>query len=158
MTVRDICREASANVAAVSYHFGDKLGLYREVAREAIGQIRRANEVTAETEPGSTPEERLRHYMRTYLPRVATPSDDNRWIGKLMSHELTDPTPIAAWIFAEAIVPGILYLRDIVATILKLDPADPRVVHCVTSVQAQCLFYRPDAFKSRRGAGLGAVR
>ncbi len=36
VTVRDICQQARANVAAVNYHFGGKSGLYDEVLRWAI--------------------------------------------------------------------------------------------------------------------------
>ena len=36
VTVRDICTEAAANVAAINYHFEGKAGLYMEVLRTAV--------------------------------------------------------------------------------------------------------------------------
>ena len=35
-TIREICDAAGANIAAVNYHFGDKLALYTEVVHQSM--------------------------------------------------------------------------------------------------------------------------
>ena len=103
VSVRDICAEAGANVAAVNYHFDGKLGLYREVVGTAITAIRAVSETLIFAPDDVPAEERLRRYVHASLPLIA--GRDARvdaarasWIHQLMRHETSDPTPIAAWI------------------------------------------------------------
>jgi len=70
VSVREITEEARANIAAVSYHFRDKLGLYMEVLQEAIAAAREGFEATKAPE-GSPPEERLRHFVRANIQRLS---------------------------------------------------------------------------------------
>src|SRR5213083_1343520 len=77
VTVRDICRTARANVAAVNYHFGDKLGLYREVLQIAIDAVRATTDAGRKAGEGQPPEEKLRRYLSVFLRRVMTPGHEN---------------------------------------------------------------------------------
>ncbi|HEY7896344.1 MAG TPA: CerR family C-terminal domain-containing protein [Gemmatimonadaceae bacterium] len=148
VSVRDIARAARANVAAVNYHFDGKLGLYRAVVRAAVHAMRAGDDAYLTAQTDASPEDQLRTYVSGYLPRIASTDDRTAWIHDLMRHEMSEPTPLAPWIAEHGIMPRIEFLSGVVAKLLGCKPADKRVARCVISIQAQCLFYRPDRFRT----------
>jgi AcrR family transcriptional regulator len=149
VTVRDICRAARANVAAVNYHFGDKLALYREVMQSAIGQMRGTIEAARDAGEGQPPEEQLRRYIAIFVHRVLTPGNDT--VHKLINREMNDPTPALDALVEQGVRPRVEYLSGLIGTIIGCDPADQRVLRCVASVQAQTLAYMPNPIAARLG-------
>ncbi|HEU4990251.1 MAG: CerR family C-terminal domain-containing protein [Gemmatimonadota bacterium] len=153
VSVRDICADARANVAAVNYHFGGKLGLYREVVNAAIEAIRSASESALFAADDVPPVERLRQYVNAYVHTIAarekTPERERlAWVHDLMAHESMEPTPLAPWIAEQALMPRLRYLSALVAELMRCKPSDPRVTRCVISIQSQCLFYAaPNKFR-----------
>ena len=141
VTVRELCREAGANLALVNYYFGDKLGLYLEVVNQAIAAVREFNTLALTAPEGSGAEERLRLFVRGLLYRVFELRGVDRWVHRLVQHELSRPTELATRILQEAMAPRIRYLADIVAELLSCPTNDPRVMHCVASVHGLCLVY-----------------
>jgi AcrR family transcriptional regulator len=92
VTVREMCRAARANIAAVNYHFGDKAGLYREVLAQAIETMQATTDAARQAGEGGSSEFKLRAYIRVFLQRVIGEGHDT-WIHQLMAHEIADPTP-----------------------------------------------------------------
>jgi AcrR family transcriptional regulator len=148
VTVREICRDAEANVAAVSYHFRDKLGLYMAVVNGALDTIRREHDATMAVPRTAAPADKIHHYVRAYLPKIIRAAGKTELIHKLMRHEMTEPTPAARLIVEQVIVPRLDFLREAIAELIGTDVDDVRVSRSVMSLQAQCLFYAPDRFKS----------
>ena len=146
VTVRDITTAARANLAAVSYHFRDKAGLYEEVLALGLQSAQAMNAEVMLPEQGHSPEERLRYYVRQYLPRIIR-SDRRGGIYQLLKHEMSDPTPMARTYVRQAIMPRIELLIEIVREMLGETATDAGVQQCVMSIQAQCLFFLPDPFK-----------
>jgi AcrR family transcriptional regulator len=136
VTVREICRDAHANVAAVNYHFGGKLGLYREVLSTAILTMRSTTDAARAAGKGRSAEFKLRAYVRVFLQRVVRTAGDN-WIHQLMMREMADPTPALDLVAERVIRPRLEYLAATVAEILHRDPDDEAVKRCVLSIQAQ---------------------
>lgn len=164
VSVRDICRDARANVAAVNYHFGGKLGLYREVVGAAIDTIRAASERTIFATEDRPPVERLRQYVNAYVRTIAGSDQTSAagrvaWVHQLMAHETTEPTSLAPWIAEQALMPRIRYLSALVAELMHRTPTDRRVHRCVLSIQAQCLFYAaPNKFRDSAFPGWPPTR
>ena len=125
VTVREICRAAEANVAAINYHFGDKLGLYGQVVDAAIDAMHRANAPSMQPEQGS-PEARLGWYIHGQLQRMLQPRADS-WVFRLMQNEVVNPTPGLDRVVREVIRPRIEYVARIVAELMGCAVDDPRV-------------------------------
>jgi TetR/AcrR family transcriptional regulator, regulator of cefoperazone and chloramphenicol sensitivity len=153
VTVRDICRVARANVAAVNYHFGDKTGLYREVLQQAIETIRSTNDAARAAGEGLPPDERLRQYLKVSLCRVMSTGNIS-WISRLVHRELSDPTPSLDALVDQALRPRVDDLSAMVADILDCDVDDARVGQCVASIHAQWLLFVPNPIASRVRAKL----
>src|SRR4051812_23822233 len=117
VTVREICREARANIAAVNYHFGDKLGLYREVLSAAIDTMRGTTDAARDAGAGGTAEQKLRAYIHVFLERVAGAGDDS-WIHQLMAQEMIDPTPALDVVADQVIRPRLAYVGELLAELL----------------------------------------
>jgi len=149
VTVREICRAARANVAAINYHFGDKLGLYREIVQTAIDHIRATNEAARRAGEGGTPEEKLRRYIVLFNQRLLTSGGDE--LHRVIAREMHDPTPALDALVEQGFKPRLEYVMTLVANVLRCDRHDPRVLRCAASLQVQSIAYMPNAIADRLG-------
>ncbi len=139
VTVRDICRAARANVAAVNYHFGDKEGLYHEVLRIAIDVVRETTEAGRTAGEGRSPEEKLQQYFRIFLTRVHATGNEN--LHRLIQREIDDPTAALDAFVEEAVRPRVEYIASIVVEMIGGEPTDRDVLRCVGSILSQVVVY-----------------
>lgn len=149
VTVRAICRAARANVAAVNYHFGDKLGLYREIVQAAIDKMRATNDAARRAGAGRSPQEQLRRYVTIFNRRLLDSTGDTLY--RVIAREMHDPTPALDAVVEHGIRPRLEYVSGLVAAMLGCAPTDPRVLRCVASIQAQSIAYLPNAVAERVG-------
>jgi AcrR family transcriptional regulator len=156
VTVREICAAARANVAAVNYHFRDKLGLYREIIEQSLAVMRETNELAMGASASAPPEARLRSFITVFVERLlGAPASVP--IQQIMMHELNDPTPMLEVIADEIIRPRMTYVRELISHISGVPATDQRVMFAAFSVQSQCLMCRklPAIKPLRLGADFG---
>ena len=135
VTVRDICKKARANVAAVNYHFGGKDGLYRAVVQMAIDMMLSVTNDGIAAGKDLSPEERLRAYVGTFLRRIASRDINVTWIHQLMTRELADPTDALGVVAEQVMKPRMAYLCGIIGELLGCPSDDPRAVRCALSLR-----------------------
>jgi len=140
-TVREICRRANANIAAVNYHFGDKETLYAEVMRYAQQKSLEKHPPLLAVSPNAVPEKKLHAFVESLLRRIFD-NGPTAWYGKLMSREMIEPTAALDSLVAEKIRPMSEQIQSIVAEILGSHADEDRVRQCSWSVMSQCVFYK----------------
>ena len=136
-TVREICRRADANVAAVNYHFGSKDGLFAEALN--FTQLKALQAANAKAD--ACPQIRLRLFIRDFMYLLL---DENKASSqcRMMARELADPTPALDKIVREAIGPLHEFLGLLVRQIVGRNMEEIELRRHVYSLFGQCLFYR----------------
>jgi len=142
VTVRDLCDDAKANVAAVNYHFGNKQGLYRAVIDRAVEAMRALDREAREAGIGGSPEEQLRVYIRVFLQRLAV-IGRNSWIHQIIGREFIEPTAELDVLIEQGLRPRFEYLGGIVGALIDAPAGDPRVLQCISSIQSQFVMLVP---------------
>lgn len=138
-TVREICAAAGANIAAVSYHYGDKFGLYRAVLREAHEEARRRHMGAV---PGdATPEVQLRAWVGGFLRKLLDP-ERPQWLPRLMMREMVEPTAALDEVIEESIRPQFDQLAGIIGALTGRAKASRWVREEAVAVAGQCLIFR----------------
>lgn len=134
-TVREICRRAEVNVAAVNYHFNGKEALF--MAALELEPIE--NLIGTNGEAGSA-EMRLTRFIREFVSRLmdkgCTPHS------QLILRELLEPSPALDSIARAIMVPLHEHLTGLVREIVGDAVAPEEVRRCVFSIFGQCTYYR----------------
>jgi len=138
-TVREICARAGAkNIAAVNYHFRDKLGLYTEVLKSAM-MAQQAATPNMDIAHPQDPRVGLTMLIHDWFARTSA-GNKRSWLARIMAHEMSHPTPALDRV-AEAMGPNYMHFRKLVGKIIGRDPEDARTRMCVHSVVGQVLQY-----------------
>jgi TetR/AcrR family transcriptional regulator, regulator of cefoperazone and chloramphenicol sensitivity len=140
-TIREICRRARANLAAVNYHFGDKERLYAAVMKYAHACALEKYPL-AQRESEEMPAEQRLHAFIRYLLLSVVDKGAPAWLGKLMAREMIEPTRALDALVESIIFPMAQKLGAIVRELLEASVPDERVHHCQISIIGQCLHYR----------------
>ncbi|MCC6227619.1 MAG: CerR family C-terminal domain-containing protein [Phycisphaerales bacterium] len=138
-TIREICRRAEANIAAVSYHFGDKRTLYIEViayAHRCADEYDPSQEAVSDATP---PADRLRHFILTFMQRIGLKGRP-AWHARLMAREMASPGAALDHVVRSGVRPKFEALQIILR---RLNPrlGERQVELCACSIVGQCLIY-----------------
>ncbi len=138
-SIRDICQQGKANLAAVNYHFGGKRQLYVTAVRHA--QCCRQEDVPFPEFPPDIPAaDRLRAFIGMMFERMLS-AHRPRWHLEIMLRELARPTEACEAVVEDYIRPMAEALRTILNDLLPADLPEDERWRIGFSTVAQVLFY-----------------
>lgn len=110
-SVREISLKARVNVASINYYFSSKEGLYREVL---LAAHRKLLEQEPPPKPTEEPEQSLREWIQFCLRFVLLRRTAHPVLGRLMAHEMRQPTAALGELVKLIIKPNFANLVKIV--------------------------------------------
>jgi AcrR family transcriptional regulator len=138
-TVREICRRAGANVAAVNYHFRDKQGLYTQLLLQMAGAAQ-IETMRATLDQHAPPEEILRRVIKARLHGLGADQMPD-WHFRIVAREFAHPTPAMSRMIDKVSRPLYQRLLGLIGQIIHLPADDEKTRLCTHSVMGQIFLY-----------------
>jgi TetR/AcrR family transcriptional regulator, regulator of cefoperazone and chloramphenicol sensitivity len=139
-TIRDIAHLAGTNVAAVNYHFGDKLGLYTEILERRLVPAARTAPVRQALELDAPPETVLRQAIKAMAHTVCAEQDRDLRM-RLLMHELAHPSPAIDSVINKVSRPLYDRFRKVIGRMIGLPIDHEKTRLCTHSVIGQIVHY-----------------
>ena len=134
-TIAEICKQAEANTAAVSYHFGSKEALYVESWRHAFTRSLSIYPPDGGIPAEAPAEERLHGRIRAIMRRIIDPQSHDF---DIFHKEMANPTGLLATATQESMEQIFKGLTLLVCELLDKKPDSQEVQLCAMSIRAQC--------------------
>jgi len=133
-STRELAQAAGVNVAAISYYFGDKAGLYRAVFFEPLGEM--ADDIAAFSGAQLGLDDGLRAFYAGFIEPLAL-GEEGQLCVKLRMREMIEPTGLWAQEVNEGIRPMHEAMLAVLCRHLGLTAPDDdlhRLVICLTAL------------------------
>lgn len=146
--VREICKEAGANIAAIAYHFGGKDELYFAALHDALakttGAVRDSAHAAAQASPPLAPDRILEQHIRS-MCRMLVADDADPTPPRLLLRELSAPTPVLDVLVDEFMRPNFDLIHEMLDRLAPPSVDRRELFLHVFSIVGQCLHYRHTA-------------
>lgn len=136
---RDIADKAKANVSAINYHFGSKMGLYQAVIKAQSEEINSSYPLETESLRSEEPAVRLQWLVHNLLRRVLTSSSDHRI--KVCVREFVEPTEALDFLVKEIVSQQFAIMRSVVSAVLAREATQDELNRFTVSLVSQCFHY-----------------
>ena len=140
-STRDIAQAAGANVAAISYYFGDKAGLYRSVFTEPLGAC---DDISRFQSPHLSLRQALEAFIAGFLEPLKQ-GDLAQQLTRLHFREMLEPTGLWVEQIKLQIKPAHAALAEVLARhlgVTKIDDDVHRLAFSITGLAMQVFISR----------------
>ncbi len=124
-SVRAICAEAGANIAAINYYFGSKESLYGEVVKSVFHSADGSDSMPLLSENPTDPVTQLCAWIEWHVGRYLP--ERNSTLSTFIRREIANPSPLLQEIVDVTILPSFKALKEMVTAILPADATDDRI-------------------------------
>ncbi|HEX6591909.1 MAG TPA: CerR family C-terminal domain-containing protein [Moraxellaceae bacterium] len=136
---RDIADKAKANVSAINYHFGSKMGLYQAVIKAQAEEMIASFPLETEAVRGEDPATRLHWLVHNLMRRVVCTNEDHRL--RICVREFVEQTEALDFLVKEIVSHQFSIMKSVVTAVLGYEPSEEELNRFTVSVVCQCFHY-----------------